>query len=231
MATDPHSSGRQLKKSVLAILQRPRFREELAPMAVAIPRRLVNALISGLYHPEEICRWRAVVGMGMTVNAMVPSRIEWARVVMRRLMWSLNDESGGIGWGAPESMGEIMAVCKPIAREYSQILKSYIHPDRNYLEYPPLQRGVLWAVGRLGYKRPLNVNGIGHLLLPFMKASDPFLRGLAAWAAGPVVGESEVAANLEQLYNDQAPLTLFRQDRLERVSVGALAQEACIMPA
>jgi hypothetical protein len=226
MGLDPHSSGRRLKKAVLNTLQRPNFREALAPLTVAIPRRLINALISSLYYEDEICRWRAVVGMGLTVGAMVPSHMEWARVVMRRLMWSLNDESGGIGWGAPESMGEILAVCQPLAREYSHILKSYIHPDRNYLEYPPLQRGALWAIGRLGYSRPLNVRGIGHYLLPFMQSPDPFLRGLGAWAAGPVIGEPEIRAGLRKLHHDLDSLTLFRQDRLEKVSVGSLAREA-----
>lgn len=226
MAIDQNCSGRYLKKTVLAILKKPSFRQELVPLAQTIPRRLINALISGLYHKEEIRRWRAVVGMGITINAMVPSRMEWARVVMRRLMWSLNDESGGIGWGAPESMGEIMAMCKPMAREYSHILKSYLYPDRNYIEYPPLQRGVLWAIGRLGYELPFNVSGIGVYLLPYMQSRDPFLRGLSAWAAGTVVSEPEIGSNLRQLCDDQRQLTLFRKDRLQVVSVGILAQEA-----
>ena len=119
-----------------------------------------------------------------------------------------------------------MAACRPIAREYSQILISYLHPDRNYLEYPPLQRGLLWAIGRLGYARPLHVRGIGPLLLPFFDVSDPFLRGLAAWAAGTVGDDPEITARLEQLYTDTGTLTLFHRDQLEKASVGELARRA-----
>jgi len=40
---------------------------------------------------------------------------------MRRLMWNLNDESGGIGWGNPEAMGEILACHEALANEYAPI--------------------------------------------------------------------------------------------------------------
>jgi len=43
-------------------------------------------------------------------------------------MWSLNDESGGIGWGAPEAMGAIMARHTGLADEYANICGSnYYH--------------------------------------------------------------------------------------------------------
>ena len=46
--------------------------------------------------------------MGVVVAGLAEHDMESARVVMRRLMWNLNDESGGIGWSSPEAMGEIM---------------------------------------------------------------------------------------------------------------------------
>ena len=47
--------------------------------------------------------------MGAVVANLAEKDMESARVVMRRLMWSLNDESGDIGWSRPEAMGEIIA--------------------------------------------------------------------------------------------------------------------------
>jgi hypothetical protein len=87
--------------------------------------------------------------MGRVVAAMATEKPEQARIVMRRLMWSLNDESGGIGWGAPEAMGEIMARNKTLAREYRNILVSYTNPQGNYLEYEPLRQGADWAMDRV----------------------------------------------------------------------------------
>jgi len=45
----------------------------------------------------------------MVISNLTEKEMESARVIMRRLMWSLNDESGDIGWGAPEAMAEIIA--------------------------------------------------------------------------------------------------------------------------
>ena len=71
--------------------------------------------------------------MGAVVEKLAWEDMEGARVIMRRLMWSLNEESGGIGWGAPEAMAEIMARHLELAREYSHMLISYMDYEGNFL--------------------------------------------------------------------------------------------------
>jgi hypothetical protein len=107
--------------------------------------------------------------------------MEAARVVMRRLMWTLNDESGGIGWGAPEAMGEITARHAALADEFACILVSYIRPDCNFLEHPILQRGVLWGLGRLAHARPAAAAEAVPFVASFCDSADPHHRGHAAW--------------------------------------------------
>jgi hypothetical protein len=75
--------------------------------------------------------------------------MEHARIIMRRLMWTLNDESGGIGWGVPEAMAEIMINHKGLFKEYAHILMSYAEGGGNYLDHEPLKRGVIKAIERL----------------------------------------------------------------------------------
>jgi len=101
-------------------------------------------------------RWHAVSVFGTTVDRMAGQDLESARIVMRRFLWSLNDESGGIGWGAPEAMAEIMYHCRPLAEEHLHMLVSYMREDGpeafqdgNFIELPMLQRGLLWGIGRL----------------------------------------------------------------------------------
>jgi len=98
---------------------------------------------------------------------------------MRRLIWNLNDESGGIGWGSPEAMGEIMAQSEQMAKEYHLILISYIRDDGNYIEHEILQRGVLWGLSRLAHARPELVKDAAPFLHPYMESDDPILRELA----------------------------------------------------
>lgn len=113
------------------------------------PSKSINPLFSFIQNTDEEIKWRAVRAMGKVVALMASENLESARVVMRRLMWSLNDESGGIGWGAPEAMGEIMAQDKRLRDEYYKILLSYIDEDGNYLEHEPLRKGAIWALERI----------------------------------------------------------------------------------
>ena len=45
-------------------------------------------------------KWHAVSALGAIVAALAEKEMESARIIMRRLMWSLNDESGSIGSGS-----------------------------------------------------------------------------------------------------------------------------------
>lgn len=117
-------------------------------------QQAANALFYYIQDTRPEVKWRAVRAMGMVVAVMARDNREASRVVMRRLMWSLNDESGGIGWGAPEAMGEIMAQDRTLAVEYRNILKSYVNPQGNYLEFAPLRKGAQWALDRVNTVHP-----------------------------------------------------------------------------
>jgi hypothetical protein len=140
-------------------------------------------------------------------------------------MWQLNDESGGIGWGCPEAMGEIMARNENLAKEFWCILISYIRPDGNFLEHEVLLRGALWGVGRLAHARPRLLKDSADYLDPYMQAGDPYLRGLAAWASGALQSKNtEVLLN--GLKEDNAKLGVFLDGQLITCSVGDLAEKA-----
>ena len=220
--------GRQLKKRVLVLLQDEDFNQSLEDIRKFPPRQVVNPLFSFLCSIDEMVKWRAITAMGKVISDLADAEAESARVVMRRFIWQLNDESGGIGWGCPESMAEAMAQNEKMAQEFWCLLISYIQPEGNFLEHPVLQRGVLWGVGRLAHCRPAYAAGAAAYLGPYMESDDPFLRGLAAWAAGPIAGNQTVP-QLKKMRRDQNRLTLYRDGRLVRITVGQLAQEALRM--
>ena len=217
--------GRQLKKRILQLLLAEDFKKGLDEIRRLPPRKAVGPLFSYLCSLEELVKWRAVTAMGNVLSDLAASDLESARVVMRRFIWNLNDESGGIGWGCPESMADAMARNEKLAAEYGCILFSYIQPDRNYLEHEGLQRGVLWGVGRLAHSRPECMQTAAGFLLPYMKSEDPNLRGLAVWAVSPILNV-EAIHRLQQLADDPAGLMLYRGEQLAQYSVGQLAREA-----
>ena len=217
--------GRQLKKLVHDCLQQNDFNSGLRAIRGLPPRQAVNPLFSAFCSLEDTVKWRAVTAMGIIVSDLAETRLESARIIMRRFIWNLNDESGGIGWGCPEAMGEIMARNETLANEYWCILTAYIQPDGNYLEHPLLQRGVVWAVGRLAHARPRLIAGCAHFLLPYMTAEDPILRGLAAWSVIPFK-DPRAAPYLQKIADDHSWFDLFNDGELMRAKVGRMAQVA-----
>ncbi len=214
---------RQLKKEILELLSHKDFENKLEEIIQLPARQAVNPLFSFLYNSDELTKWRAVTAMGAVVSNLADHNMESARIIMRRLIWNLNDESGGIGWGSPEAMGEIMACNYRLAQEYANILVSYVNPDGNYLEHEILQRGVLWGIGRLAHKYPQSVKDSVSFLRPFMESEDTNLRGLAAWTA--VLFDCKTTNRLlKQLENDQAALIIYIDSKPEEFTVAQLAQ-------
>ncbi len=218
-------SFRRLKQALEPLLREAPPEVLRAAVTRIAPQRAVNPLISFFYHPEPMVRWRAVSAFGIVTAGLAQERIEAARVVMRRLMWHLNDESGGIGWGAPEAMGETLARSPQLAAEYHRILVSYVRKDGNFLEHPILQRGALWAAARLAEAHPALAAGAAPALANFMTSSDAHHRGLAVWAAG-LIADRGMIAGIEKLRGDKDCIDLYRRWHLERIKVADLAAEA-----
>ena len=218
-------SGRRLKRKIQQLLLQKDFQKGLSQICDIPARKAINPLFSFLCSLDEMLKWRAVTAMGEVVTKLAGEDMESARVIMRRYMWNLNDESGGIGWGCPEAMGEIMARNENLALEFWCILISYMRPDGNFLEHEILQRGVLWGVGRLARKRPQLLKDSADCLIPYLQADDPYLRGLAAWASKPLRNK-KIDAILSLLKEDAARLSIFMNGHLMPCSVAQLAREA-----
>ena len=195
---DKELKGRDFKRHVIDLLKAVDFAGVLETFRSYPARRVINPLFSCLCSTEPQIKWRAIKALGAVVANLAQDDMESARVVMRRMIWNLNDESGGIGWGVPETMGEVMARHEGLAKEYVNILVSYIREDGNFLEHEPLQQGVLWGLGRLAQTSPeLLQDAVPHLH-PFLSSEDATLRGLAAWILG-LLGGPQCESELEPL--------------------------------
>lgn len=224
-------SGRRLKRGVRELLDSDAGPEQIFTALEALrPRQVVNPLFACFYAESPLVKWRAVAAMGHIVSRLAAADMESARVIMRRLMWNLNDESGGIGWGSPEAMGEITAQNPRLAEEYGCIVASFVRRDQNFLEHEGLQRGSIWAVGRLAGVRADLVADTAEDLRLFLDSGDPLHRGYAAWALGPLQ-YPPAFAQLERLQSDPAEIPIFRNMELATTTVGSLARQALAAPA
>jgi len=219
------TGGRALKRRVLGLLHEDDFAESLAELVKMPGRQVINPLFSFLLNENEKIRWRAVVAMGAVIEHLADTDVEGARIVMRRLMWSLNDESGGIGWGAPEVMAEAIARHKALAEEYLSVFCSYADKDGNFLEYEALQRGFLWGVYRLARQNPELVSDIVPHLPEYLKSDDATVRGLAALAIG-IAGAVNAIPELNCLIEDEAEFRTYSDEVFHEQRVKDAAREA-----
>ena len=155
---------KKLKKEVLELLEENDFENNIQKFHKYDERKLANTLFSFLCSTDNKIKEHAVTAMGEVVSKIAEDDIEFARTIMRRLMLSLTEESGGIGWGAPEAMGEIMARSEKLAEEYHKILISYTIGGGNELDFEDLQKDVIAGLRRLSFVHPDLVEEVKHLL-------------------------------------------------------------------
>ena len=219
--------GIREKRRISSLLGSSDIKAVIEELSGLPPSRVINPLIGALCSNDETVRWHAITALGPIVADLADRDMEAARVVMRRLMWSLNDESGGIGWGAPEAMGEIMACHDGLAREYGHILVAFMREDGFFLELEMLQRGLMWGLGRLAEVRPSLVrkkNGVLYLL-PYLDSPDAAVRGLAARALG-LLQAKEAIAGLAKLSSDPGRVKHYLNRDFVDETVGSLAEKA-----
>jgi hypothetical protein len=177
----PH--GRKIRQKVREILESPDRESALEQLACIPDNQLTGHLFYHFYAKDELIRFRSVTAMGFVGKRLTENYMEGARNLMRRLMWNLNDESGGIGWGSAEAMGEVLSQSPAMAVEFDSILFSFLDTKANYIDNPQLQQGILWGIGTYAKADPAQVTGYrAGLIAPFLGCSDPVKKGYAVRA-------------------------------------------------
>lgn len=179
------SKFRKLKAELRERLAGNDWRECLEGLRSAVsPQEYVGPLMALLPQAGLLSR-RGALGMGIVVPALAERSMEEARVVMRRLMWHMNEESGNLGWGITESMAEIMSHSAALAREFGRVLFSYVLDsgrEDNYIDYTPLLRSCFWSAGRLAQARPdMGIAAFGSFV-GGLEHEDGLVRAQAALA-------------------------------------------------
>jgi hypothetical protein len=199
---------RQLKTRFSAICASPDWASSLdvLPMDSRSLKEAVSPLLALL--PRSEYRFQAAYGLGVAVSRLACVDLEGARVIMRRLMWSLNEESGNLGWGVPEAMGAILAMSPILAGEYAGIFLSYGYEtgrEDNFIDHAPLRCGVylgaaMLAAANFAAARPLLPHLAKALAAPeavIRVAAALVLRQLAV-AASAVEFSGSARADWEQ---------------------------------
>lgn len=176
-------------------------------------KQVIKYLFRFLYSKDELLRHRAIEGLGMLCNIIALENPEKVRDILRRLWWSINEESGGIGWSAPEAMAEIIQYHPDLYSDFGPIIVSFLDEEL-------LRRSTLWAAGTIGSVRPDLIEHAIPAIIGFLNDADPVLRGFAARA---LANSNNGLDKLELLKNDHAQVEAYENGMLIKKTVSQLA--------
>ena len=218
------AGGAGVRRRVRRLLEAGDFEASLEEIKALPPEKALKHLQAGLPAAQPLIKWRAVTALGRVVQGLAARDLEVAREFLRRLLWSLNEESGAVPWGVAEALGEILANSPELAQEYANLQLSYIWPQGNFIEFGPLLAGAVWGVGRLASAHPVLARERGALerLLPLLDWPDASVRGAAAWSLGNM-GDPQAVGPLKKLAGDHAEVEIWDIDYLRQTSVSELA--------
>lgn len=183
-------------------------------------KRTLSFLTAITYDQDSTIRWRAIEALGLAASQIAEKAPEYVRVHLRRLFWLLNDESGGIGWRAPEAIGEILYQEPDLFADFIPILVNLLDMEPEDARH--FRAGWLWAVSRLAAVRPKDVQGARPWVLESLDDPDPQVRGMALHCLGAL--EAAIPEKYaEVLQKDHGQVALYISPNLTMTSVSALA--------
>ncbi len=180
-------------------------------------RKVFSILISLAYDKEDVLCWRAIEAVGKAASAVAAEDPASVRNIVRRLLWSTSDESGGMAWSAPEMLAEIVVNTALLCMDIPPIILS-LEEEEIFL------KGVLWAMGRV-LRAGIDVEGARDIALQSLGHKDPAVRGLALYVLS---GDKSAgfAGRITCLVHDEGRFRIYRNHELIETTVGDAAKEA-----
>jgi len=164
--------------------------EALRALMRQLPARMLRFLSGRLYSADDSEKWQAVWGFGTVVGDRQLFGDERARDLLRRFFWALNDESGAVPHGVPEAIGEILAVRAELQATFLPLLCAQL-TEEEMLQTGPIERGVIWALGRVGPPvAETSPEAVAALQRAAAGHPDPETREIARGALGAVGGRT-----------------------------------------
>jgi hypothetical protein len=183
-------------------------------------REFWKALRFNLYAIDERIRWTAIETVARFMQRWwLAGKKEMVREYIRNLFWSITDESGGIGWSAPQTIAEIIVNIPELIDPYGSMMIAHTFDE------PPLIKGGLWGIGRLGKLASEAVVFFKDKVLSVFQSDDAETLCLAAWATGEV-GFKAALPFLEKLLERKEPVRIYIEGDFYEKTLGEWAREA-----
>ena len=185
-------------------------------------RKVISLLIRLAYDKDTLIGWRAIKAVGLIARELVKTDYEYLRNTISKLRWSLSDESGGIGWSAPELIGEI--VCAD-PRRFADIVP--LIADVYSIEEDVFRPGVLYAFSRIAESAPDLVAPFADIINAALIDKNPLVRVYALKTIGNLKGMPGLSVArdvIEKLKQDKSEVWVYHDNAFVSVVVGDIAK-------
>lgn len=181
--------------------------------------RTVHTLIALTYDEDLLIQWRALDAIGRCAEHLCSTRTEALRNLLRRLFWQMSDEAGAMTWHAPEIMGEIVRADPRAFADFIPMTVSLL--DLEPEDLPRFLPGILYALGRIGEKKPDSVKEGLPGILRALADEDAQARAMAIWCLGRI-GEHKALMQRPELAQDQGKAIVYKDEQLVVTTVETL---------
>ncbi len=212
--SEKRDKGVRPKSRVRALLEVRAF-DEIVRLSLQ-DKSIIRTLISLTYDKEDVITWRAIEAFGHLSRGRSKEQSGPIRDTVRRLIWSMSDECGAIGWSAPEILGEII-------RNNPEDFSDIVPIVWSFREEHLFKESVLWAMGRIAEVRPDLVAFAGDEVAQMVRDTSPATRAYAARVMG-YLGKVIPQEELRMLLRDDTALRVYRDGSLIDTTVAEMAR-------
>jgi hypothetical protein len=213
-----------MKQTVTAALEADDY-ETVLTLALQ-SRKVLSVLVRLAYDKETLVGWRAINAIGKVASVFVRSNYDFLRETIRKLLWSLSDESGGIGWAAPEILGEIVSA-DPV--KMADIVPLIV--EVYFIEEKVFRPGVLYALKRIAETSPESVSPFQYIILNGLCEQDPLARiyalKLTELLNVQITPENRerIKDHIRNLTQDRSEAWVYRNGGFDGLEVGQFAKQ------
>jgi len=216
-------STKQLKSKILEILDSKNFKKEISFLIEMYSAKMITPLFSASYNSSKEIRWHAVSSFGYLAKYLAENDSSKITEIIRRCIWMLTEESGGIPWNAPAIMGEIMANSREAAQVFSSILFSYVdEPEdepENFLDNLQLRISSYWGIFRLSQILPEFVIENEKIIMQRLEREDNPEALVLLCLTATNIGLSERLTKMKTLSSDARRVELYINEEFKVLSL------------
>jgi hypothetical protein len=180
-----------------------------------------STLLSLSYTTDNNTMFKVVKAAGYAVSAISDQELDFVRTIISNLLWSLNDDSGSVGWSSPELLGEIISSRIDLFKEYIPLVISLLK-----IKETAFRPGVLWAMGRIAATEPSHIKPYAPYINMYLADPITETRGYAVWCLGQI-GVAVPEEHRKHLLNDASEILLLDGNgNISKKTIGEITKEA-----